>query len=220
MWFDTSEIRQKVKLIKVEDNKYRISGKITGRDYVEKKIIVDSEEYINKKVESKVIDLDEMYENKESEHRFLFRTYETDFMKYFDKPEISLTTIGDFHTAISYNTLSTNEYVAAMQVLEENNAFPFEIHCGKNDITPSKYRFFNSDVEVVLFGYGFNNSVVCFLSYEECLRTKFSVYSFKVPYDIREEYFPENLLEMNEKQKEKLVKKYETEKIKYNKMYK
>lgn len=218
MWFNEYELKQNLKLIKVEDNKYKISGKITGQDYVTKKIIVNGEEFTNTKVENILIDLDEVYDNKESKYRF--DTYETDFMKYFDKPEISLCTFGNIHPALSSYVLSTNKYVSFIQILEENNAFPFKIYCGKNEKIYNENDFFNRDIEVILFSYGFNNSVVCFLSYEECLKTKFNEYRFNVCHRLKEEYFPKNFAELDEKQKEKLLKKFQAGKIRYNKYYK
>ncbi len=191
-------------IIKVEENTYRLSGRIGLLDTIEKSVLVDGEYYYNSRCEEKIFDIDEIWSNSKDE----FYEYETDFMNKFGLPEIKMNTWQSKHSLVydCYNR-SENNYVNYLQLLNGVNVFPYELHFGKRD---GKYYDFENwhkgeKIEVILDGYGFNNSIYCYLNYAEILEFNITP---ETSYSLKPILFPKKTNQLTDEEKLSLLQNY------------
>lgn len=191
-----------VTILKLNDTDYRISGYVVVTERIQKSVVVEGETYYKfDRMENIKVDLDAAFEN----NRNQFWKINTDFLDYFNVQGVNFYTYQDWHKYATRKFLSENEYVSAIQVLNEQNVFPFKIYCGKNDSYLQKNDFYkNNEIPVHLFTYGWNNTGTTYITYQEYLKSKIPSYMIPHHYYL-DEYFPTKIWELSDERKSELL---------------
>jgi hypothetical protein len=145
-----------IDFIKISDTEWRMTGSFEfWRTLPTKKVIIDGEEYQTRATrESAIYDIDKEYTERKSKS-FNWITYEIDFVEWFGFEPMTVHLL-DIDISIARNNLSTNNYIATLQALDNNGAFDKigKICFGKTDSPYPQDRFM-----IILENYGFNNHV-------------------------------------------------------------